>query len=349
LKNVIRIVPLFLLQCLSGQDLQMIVQQGLRQDSVANYKKAIEIFTEALAENPESSTLWYNRGVVHMHADNYSLAVVDFNKAVVLDTSNSDAYFNRSLAYRLTGNYQFAFADICQYLLWFPLDTNALRFRADLALEMKDYAAAEMDYYSLFQISPHNQELQLQWFQVLLLNKKYDKAESILNEWITGQPENLELYYKRAFVRHLLGNYSGSQDDIHVYILNHAENLEIQKLKADNLFYLQQFSQALAIYEDLLMKDSLNPDLLADYGHCLLQLRDYYKAENVLTKSIQLKNNDPAYAYLGRGIARSNIRMGDKACEDWNKSLMLGETRAKKYLELYCIKENLKENVNIEK
>jgi tetratricopeptide (TPR) repeat protein len=67
----------------------------------------------------------------------------------------------------------------------------------------------------------------------------------------------------------------------------------------------------------------------------------YQEAETVLTRSIRSRNDAPAYAYLGRGLARYNLGLGDKACEDWSKSLRLGEGRAKAYLESHCKKETV--------
>ena len=52
-----------------------------------------------------------------------------------------------------------------------------------------------------------------------------------------------------------------------------------------------------------------------------------------------MKNDTPAYAYLGRGIARMKLDKGDEACQDWEKSLKLGEKKAQKYLEEFCKKQ----------
>jgi hypothetical protein len=59
-------------------------------------------------------------------------------------------------------------------------------------------------------------------------------------------------------------------------------------------------------------------------------------ADSMLTKSILLKGDNPAYAYLGRGIARLNLNRGDEACADWFKSKMLGEKKAEEYIKNNC-------------
>jgi Tfp pilus assembly protein PilF len=79
-----------------------------------------------------------------------------------------------------------------------------------------------------------------------------------------------------------------------------------------------------------------DPDLLADYGHCLLQQEKWVEADEWLSKSIKAKNSSPAYAYLGRGIARYNQGKLGLACVDWERSYQLGEKAAKKWLDAHC-------------
>jgi len=98
----------------------------------------------------------------------------------------------------------------------------------------------------------------------------------------------------------------------------------------------KDFEGASVIYTDLLSSDTMNASLKADYGHCLLQMEKYELADSILTSAIRMKNDAPAYAYLGRGIARQNLGKGQEACDDWHKSKMLGEKRAALYLEKFC-------------
>lgn len=54
--------------------------------------------TEAIALDPSSPYLYYNRGNVYVERIDYQHAVADYNKAIELDPNLAEAYFNRGLA-----------------------------------------------------------------------------------------------------------------------------------------------------------------------------------------------------------------------------------------------------------
>lgn len=325
-----------LMSGLCAQTPEKYVSMGLISDSMGKYNEAIGYFSKAIEQAPELSTAWYNRGGVRMKLKSYSLAVVDFNKAILLDTANWDAYFNRSLAYRYTYNYQFALADLNIYLQHYPNDLGAINERADLAIEMSEWPQAESDLKRLIKATGDSYLLTSRLVTVYVKQKKYTQAESLLTNNIVSNPDNLSYYYDRAIVRNYAGNYQGSIEDCNFILLKIPNDAQSLALKADNYFFLKDFNEAEDLYEDLFKKDTLNADLMADYGHCLLQTGKYTLAEQLLTRSIRLKGNNLAYAYLGRGIARFNLNRGQEACGDWQRSLTLGEAKANDYLKQYC-------------
>ncbi len=335
-------LTVFVMWCINvaAQPVVELVERGLKADSAGKYTEAIKLFDQAIALEPALAVLWYNRGVSRMHLKNYSLAVVDFNKTLYLDTAFIDAYYNRSLAYRYTGNYQFALADISTFIQANPNDISFLADRAELAIEIKEWDVAEKDLLQLRNAFLDDSEYAMMLLEVYQQTKKHQAALDVLNAEILRHPEYDFLYISRANVYHNMENYEKSLDEINIFLLNQPQNTTAIKLKADNYFYLKRFQEAAGIYDDLLLKDTANSNLLADYGHCLLQLGQYKKADSILTRSIRSRNESPAYAYLGRGIARFNLGLGNEACEDWWKSSRLGEARAAEYLKNNCSKEN---------
>ncbi len=73
-----------------------------------------------------------------------------------------------------------------------------------------------------------------------------------------------------------------------------------------------------------------------DFKINALEQEKWVEADECLSKSIKAKNSSPAYAYLGRGIARYNQGKLGLACVDWERSYQLGEKAAKKWLDAHC-------------
>ena len=326
---------------ISAQTIEQLVAEGLRADSTGNYKSAIKLFSSAIEKEPELAVAWYNRGLSRMKMNQHSLAVVDLNRCIYIDTANTNAYFNRSIAYRRTSNYQFALADINHYLKKRPSDKDAQYFRFDLLCEMQEWNDVLVCAHYLNSIAGE-EDAKIEPDLMAAFYEKAGKSDSALgaiNLAVQRLPANTLLRLERAHMLHRFGKFEQSLKDLDFFTnMERSESAEreIQKLKADNLFYLKDFESASVIYTDLLSSDTMNASLKADYGHCLLQMEKYELADSILTSAIRMKNDAPAYAYLGRGIARQNLGKGQEACDDWHKSKMLGEKRAALYLEKFC-------------
>lgn len=323
----------------AAQTTEELVTRGLRAHENSDYNTAVELFSKAIDIDPLRAEIWYNRGNSKVAMGLHSAAIVDFNKAIYLDTGITDAYYNRAICFGETGNFQFAIADLNTYLSRVPGELAAIAERATICTEAKEFDLAFQDLGVLRRSYPEDTEYRKWWLQLGILSGRNQECLDTLDVWISAEPGYAFWHYRSALLNTDMGNFQKSLDHIQICQLTDPDFKELKHLKAENYFYLGRFDEASDIYSALLMEDSLNSDLLADYGHCLLQMHMYNEADSVLTKSIRSKNSSPAYAYLGRGIARFNLAMYQAACDDWNKSKMLGENRAEKYLLENCTKE----------
>jgi tetratricopeptide (TPR) repeat protein len=73
------------------------LQAGTVQIMKGDYRKAIAIFSQAIALNPGYPGLYLNRGAARMGLNDYQGAVQDFNQAIALQPS-SLAYYNKARA-----------------------------------------------------------------------------------------------------------------------------------------------------------------------------------------------------------------------------------------------------------
>ena len=318
------------------------LKKGKQAEDAGDYKYAVEYYSQAIKAEPVLATAWFNRGVARIKLKQYSLAVVDLNKCILIDTGFKEAYFSRALALWRTGNLQFAITDVTQYISYFPAHKEAREMRYLIALEAEDWDLAIQD---LKWSARHTSESKTDERLAVLYEKagKPEAAAYHMEIALSLNPDDGTLQLEAASMFQRIGKYQRSMDYLNRLLLNEdvAENVkqEIQHLKADNYFFLKDYGSAADIYTTLLQKDTANANLMADYGHCLLQQEKYTEAEIVLTRALKMKNMSPAYAYLGRGLARIKLGRGAEACEDWEKSFKLGEKAAKKYLDVYCNKK----------
>lgn len=321
---------------LFSQPAEVLMNQAFELDSAGKWNAAAAKYTQIIDQNPTLAVAWYNRGLIQLKRQKYSAALVDFNKCIFLDTSLHSAYFARALSNKLTQNYQFALADIDMYLKYYKNDADALLEKGEILILLQDWKEAETVYEKLLTLASIDREkIELQLAQIYQNNKNYVLAEKIYSKLIFTNPKSDFYLFLRAKFYFISGKYENSLQDIAQLSVIDNEALH---LKAENYFYLKRFEDAIYMYSKLHEKDSFNGDLISDIGHCKLQLAKFGEAEILLTQAIQYKTSNPAYAYLGRGIARQNLNKGAEACQDWEKSKMLGEKKAQTYLNQYCLK-----------
>jgi tetratricopeptide (TPR) repeat protein len=325
-----------------AQTAELWLQKGMDAEDKGDLKYAQECYNQAIKLEPALPTFWYNRGAVRIKQKQYSLAVVDLNKCISLDTGFRDAYFNRALALWQTKNYQFALSDITHYLQKNPSQIEAREMRYMIAIDAEDWDLAIEDLR--WKMKQHFTD-----GATMLLAGLYEKAgrnaeaATYLEKAVSEKPSDITVQLEAAAMLQRLANYQRSMEFLNRILLEEAipdeTKSEVLHLKADNYFFIKEYAQAADIYTTLLQTDTGNANLLADYGHCLLQQDKFTEADLILSRALKMKNMTPAYAYLGRGMARLKLGKGEDACADWEKSFKLGEKAAGKYLNIYCNKK----------
>ena len=315
-----------------------LMSNGVKADEKGQYDEAIINLNLAVDSKPENDMAWLTRGIVRIHMSDFSSAVVDFNKAIYLNPARSKTYLYRYIAYSRTENYQFAFGDINHYLGLAPSDTLGRVYRLEISLKLKEYDAVYEDMLWLYKTMG---DLFLRDYLPILsihfdASKKYEDFQKILLGLKQINPS--EPFISESLIQNTyqMGQFELCLTQVDESLKQNPQNHNLLKLKADALFYLSRIDESESIYQELLSGSPNDGDLMADYGHCLLQLERYNDADIWLSKSIKSKNSTPAYAYLGRGIARYNMGRIGVACADWERSLLLGEKSATQWLEKHC-------------
>ncbi len=310
---------------------------GISLDNKGKSQLAVLYFDSAINVNQNSEQPWFSRGIAKVHVKDFSEAVVDFNKAIYLQPNLEDAYLYRHIAYRQTENFQFAFGDINTFLKLKPNDTIGRNYRFDLSLLLEEWDQAFEDLKWLSRLGETTYANRYIKFSTAMEQaKSYDALSRYVEQLMSENPTNKNFRITLIYTQIQIGKWEQALKNANIMLLDEPENLELLKIKADALFYLKRISESEKIFLTILERNPTDANLMADYGHCLLQLNKWESADEWLTKAIRDKNGSPAYAYLGRGIARYNLGKVGVACADWERSLYLGEKNAKIYLNNFC-------------
>lgn len=95
---------------LAGQKLE----EGNEYYDKGEYQKAIELYNEALAFNPNYAYAYNNRGIAYKNLKQYEKAIADFTKRIELGSPSMWAYKNRAECYQALGETEKANADFAK-------------------------------------------------------------------------------------------------------------------------------------------------------------------------------------------------------------------------------------------
>jgi tetratricopeptide (TPR) repeat protein len=157
------------------------LKQAQKSDSLKNYEEAINLYTMALEEDPNSSKAYLGRANDYYFTGIYEIALQDFDKTIELDPNNFLSYQGRALT------------------------------KKKLKYEHEDVLA---DFNKAISLNPENFELYLNRGTFYDMIGNLIPALRDFNKSIELKSDFYLTYSKRSFIRRHLGDEKGACSDI---------------------------------------------------------------------------------------------------------------------------------------
>lgn len=127
-------------------DAEATFKQGETAYRNGGYAKAIELFTQTLAIDPDHLNAYLQRGFCHSLQREYELAIVDFTSVIQRKPDHLWAYTSRGSAYGKSGRNDLAMADFNKVLELDPHNQEAYNNRGWAKKAMGDTKGACRDW-----------------------------------------------------------------------------------------------------------------------------------------------------------------------------------------------------------
>ena len=118
------------------------------------FKEAIVYYTNALEQDLQLASVYYNRGNAYNNIDENDLAIADFNMAIQLGSNLVETYNNRGNAYGQKGEYDRAIEDYNKAIQIKPDSANAYYGRGYAYGCKSNYKGAITDYTKAIELKP---------------------------------------------------------------------------------------------------------------------------------------------------------------------------------------------------
>lgn len=121
------------------------LQKAIQLHKRRNYTQAIHYYNLAIQVEPNSSELYFDRGLAKSESGDVQGAWHDLNRAIKLNPLNDSAYFNRGIVEYEMGQYREALRDFNETIRLVPGDAKALYNRALTKQALGDTSGALQD------------------------------------------------------------------------------------------------------------------------------------------------------------------------------------------------------------
>ena len=189
---------------------------GITSKANADYKKAIEFFTKAMASAKDKDTLLHlehTRANLYVQIEDYKNAIADYTKIIDIKPQDYLTYERRADVYKELKQYDKAISDYLRCIELMPGDAYRYDPLGKLYVELKQYDKA---------IGIHNKRIKINPTQVLgyvyrgdtyIEMEEYKKAISDYSKAIELDSSSANYYYVRGQCYLALEKYEQAQTD----------------------------------------------------------------------------------------------------------------------------------------
>jgi tetratricopeptide (TPR) repeat protein len=130
------------------------VRGWVKSTDVIPFDRAIDYFTAAIRDHPQSGWAYQMRGLIHYDRQEYDQAIADADTAVKLTPNDSLAYYNRGNVFFAKHEYAQAIADYNQAIRLDPKDLASYESRALAWTALNEHELAISDLNEAIRLNP---------------------------------------------------------------------------------------------------------------------------------------------------------------------------------------------------
>ncbi|MBO4248402.1 tetratricopeptide repeat protein [Halomicrobium sp. IBSBa] len=153
-----------------------LVMQGRKERAQGNHHSALELFSQAVEENPENARCYHHRGNTYREIGKYDNAISDFTQAIRLEPNVGEFYHSRGLAHENNGNYKQAVEDYSEAI---KIDGDRSHFyqnRGVSFVRLSEYELAKSDYKKSIKIDNKSSYARVNLSELHLILQEYESA-----------------------------------------------------------------------------------------------------------------------------------------------------------------------------
>ncbi len=320
-----------------------------------DYILSIQYFNQVIQQKPYLAEPYFYRAVAKISLDDFSGAEADADKCIEINPFIKDAYRVRAVARHNSHNYKDAIVDykiclqmhpddhdimlnmaMCELALknyntadscltWcLERDSTSERAclgKAQLCLEQKDSVGALGYVTKCINSHKNNPQAYLARCEIYANHlKDYNKALEDIDEVIKLEPNNVNYYINRSYLRYQVNNIRGTMEDLDYAIAIEPNNVTAHYNRALLRSEVGDYNKAVEDYDFVLEQDPENYPAFYNRTMILINIGHYQQGISGLNAMLE-KDKDDFVALYQRAMLYIETRQYQAALRDLNSIL----------------------------
>ncbi|MBP3640159.1 MAG: tetratricopeptide repeat protein [Muribaculaceae bacterium] len=177
------------------------------------------VYQEQLNQNPKNYDTLLRRANDYYHFDEFRKALDDVSRAIECTPSSQTdhlfrEYLLRASIYNKTGRHELAIPDLQKACQLEPASQKALSMKAHTELETGKLVEAKADFLRLKRLNMRDPEATLGLARIAMQENNLGMANDYLEEAVALDPNNPDIYVRRARVRQQMNQPQAAVDDL---------------------------------------------------------------------------------------------------------------------------------------
>lgn len=200
--------------------------EALRAHETGQNERAIKLFNEVLALDPQCKEAMYTLGSVYMYEEQYVKALETYSRALKIDPVFKHALYRRAFAYASMYRYKDTVSDLNKLLSMEPDYEGARALRIKCLVELGNLPAAIDDSTELLRVHPMSTEDRLQRARLYVKDKQPLMAIKDFSFLLKHFPDESDAYVERADQYFALGRYKEAVADYNAALSGDTDNFK---------------------------------------------------------------------------------------------------------------------------
>ncbi|WP_453898135.1 tetratricopeptide repeat protein [Xanthocytophaga flava] len=230
----------------------------------------------------------------------YTFCIICFISAISC-SSSSEAFLEKGRQMMQQGDFKGALDFLNKAIEKDPENVDALNARGVANLELKQYAAAQLDFDQAIKLNSNTYKPYYNRGRNQAAQQKWQPALEDFSKAVQMAPDTADIYFNRGVI----------------------------------YFQLNQFPEALQDFSKAILLNPQNHDYYYNRGTTKLRIQDVQGALDDFQHSIQV-NPRFAKGYYTLGLEELLSKNKEDGCEHLHRSDELGYPEAKQAIEMYC-------------